>query len=174
MKKYAAIVLVALIMSGCTPKIGKDIFIEPQGNLRWENSKSEVMLGVLSLLGVSTKQGEIRLGTDLKLLNKWHSDIKVVSLTYTLADGKEIIAHGEAKTGISKSLVIPSDTQRVIPLEFRMEPKHLNANRILDILQSKRKLFVRGDAVVEVWGVQKHYPFEKEVSAWVEKSLKGE
>lgn len=173
MKTFFSLALTALLIGGCAPKIGKDIFIEPQGNVRWENTQAEMILGVLSLLGVPAKQGEIRLGSDLKLLNKWHSDIKIVSLTYTLEDEKEVIAKGEANTGASKSILIPSGTQKVVPLKFRIDPKQLTDNRILGILQSKRKLFVRGEAVIEVWGIEKHHTFEKEVTSVVQKALKG-
>jgi len=173
MKHFFPLALAALLISGCAPKIGKDILIEPQGNIRWENSQTEMILGVLSLLGVPTKQGEIRLGSDLKLLNKWHSDIKIVSLTYTLEDEKEVIAKGEANTGVSKSVLVPSGTQKIIPLEFRIDPKRLTDNRILAILQSKRKLFVKGEAVIEVWGIEKHHRFDKEVTSVVQKALKG-
>lgn len=173
MKKIVAIALIAFLLGGCAPKIGKDILIEPQGNIRWENTQAEMVLGVLSLLGVPTKQGEIRLGSDLKLINKWHSDIKIVSLTYTLEDDKEIFAQGEANTGSSKSILIPSGAQKNIPLEFRIDPKRLTDSRVLAILQSKRKLFVKGEAVIEVWGIEKHHLFEKEVSSVVKKALKG-
>lgn len=61
MKKYLSSLLIVILLAGCAPKIGKDIFIEPQGNLRWENTQAEMVLGVLSLLGISTKSGEIRL-----------------------------------------------------------------------------------------------------------------
>lgn len=173
MKKYLSIALAALVLSGCTPKIGKDILIEPQGNLRWENTQAEMVLGVLSLLGISAKNGDIRLGSDLKILNKWHSDITVVSLTYTLSDNNEVIARGEAKTDGKQALRIPSEGEKIIPLEFRIETKQLNSNRVLGIVQSKRKLFVKGETVIEIWGIQKHHLFEKEVTTIVQKALKG-
>jgi hypothetical protein len=173
MKKYLSFVMIALLLGGCAPKIGKDILIEPQGNLRWENSQAEVVLGVLSLLGISAKGGDIRLGSDLKILNKWHSDIRVVSLTYTLIDNKEVVARGEAKGEGMHPFLIPSGGEKMIPLEFRVDTKQLNGNRILGILQSKRKLFVKGEAVIEVWGIQKHHRFEKEVTAIIQKALKG-
>jgi len=173
MKKYGAIVLTVLFLGGCTPKIGKDILIEPQGNLRWENTQAEMVLGVLSLLGISTKNGEIRLGSDLNVLNKWHSDIRVVSLTYTLTDNHEVIARGEAKTEGTHSFLIPSGGEKVIPLEFRVDTKQLNSNRVLGLLRSKAKLFVKGEAVIEVWGIQKHHRFEKEVTTVIQKALKG-
>lgn len=173
MKPIFLLALSAFLIGGCAPKIGQDILIEPQGNVRWENSQTEMILGVLSLLGVPTKQGDIRLGSDLKLLNKWHSDIKIVSLTYTLEDDKEVIARGEANTGTSKSILVPSGTQKIVPLEFRIDPKRLTDNRILGILQSKHKLFVKGEAVIEVWGIEKHHTFKKEVTSVVQKALKG-
>lgn len=173
MKKILTVALIAFLLGGCAPKLGKDIFIEPAGNIRWENTQAEMIMGVLSLLGVPTKQGDIRLGSDLKLVNKWHSDIKLVSLTYTLADGKDIIARGQADTGISKSIVIVSGSQKIIPLEFRVDPKQLTDSRILGVLQSKRKLLVKGEAVIEVWGIEKRHTFEKEITSAVQKALKG-
>lgn len=165
--------MAVLLLGGCTPKIGKDILIEPQGNIRWENSQAEVMMGVLSLLGISTKSGDIRLGSDLNVINKWHSDIKILSLDYTLSDGKEVIAQGEAKKEGSKSFLIPSGAQKSIPLEFRIDTKQLNNSRVLGILQSKRKLFVRGDVIIEIWGIEKHHRFEKEVTTVIQKALNG-
>jgi hypothetical protein len=173
MKKYLSILSIALLISGCAPKIGEDILIEPQGNIRWENSQADVVLGVLSLLGISKKSGEIRLGSDLSVMNKWHSDIRILSLDYTLSDGKEVIARGEAKKEGSKSFLISSGGQKSIPLEFRIDTKQLNNTRVLGILQSKRKLFVRGEVILEIWGIEKHHPFEKEVTAVIQKALKG-
>ncbi|HLD23938.1 MAG TPA: lipoprotein [Sulfuricurvum sp.] len=173
MKKYLSIALSVILLSGCAPKIGKDICIEPQGNLRWENTQTEMVLGVLSLLGISKKSGDIRLGSDLKVLNKWHSDIRIVSLTYTLTDNQEVIARGGAKTEGGDSILIPSEGQKMIPLEFRIDAKQLSSNRVLGILQSKRKLFVKGEAVIEVWGIQKHHLFEKEVTPIIQKALTG-
>jgi hypothetical protein len=173
MKNSFSIVLVALLLGGCAPKIGKDILIEPQGNIRWENSQSEVMLGVLSLLGIVTKGGEIRLGSDLTVINKWHSDLKILSLDYTLGDGKEIFAQGEAKKVGSKPFLIPSGGEINIPLDFRIEAKQLNSNRVLGMLQSKRKLYVKGRVIIEIWGIEKDHFFEKEVTTVIQKALKG-
>lgn len=173
MKKYLSILSIAVLIGGCAPKIGEDILIEPQGNIRWENSQADVVLGVLSLLGISTKSGEIRLGSDLSVMNKWHSDIRILSLDYTLSDGKEVIARGYAKKEGSKPFLISSGGQKSIPLEFRIDTKQLNNTRVLGILQSKRKLFVRGEVILEIWGIEKHHPFEKEVTAVIQKALKG-
>lgn len=152
--------------------MGKDILITPEGNLRLENSGSEVMMGVLALLGVPVEKGIIRIGTDVKVINKWHSDIRVIALNYTLDDEKGILARGETKHEKTKPFTIASDTQKNIPLEFCIETEQLNSSRILGIVQSKRKLFVRGEAVIEVWGIEHHYPFEKEVTKLIQKALK--
>ena len=173
MKNLVSLAMVALLLGGCTPKIGEDILIEPQGNIRWENSQAEVMMGVLSLLGISTKSGEIRLGSDLNVINKWHSDIKILSLDYTLSDGKEVIAQGEAKKEGLKPFLIPSGAQKSIPLEFRINTKQLNSSHVLGILHSKRKLFVRGEVIVEIWGIEKHHHFEKEVTTIIQKAFNG-
>jgi hypothetical protein len=51
--------------------------------------------------------------------------------------------------------------------------KRLNSNRIIGILELKRKLMVKGNAVLEVWGIQHTYPFEKEATKVVQKAIKG-
>lgn len=174
MNKYFLILLSVLMMGGCVPKVGKDILIEPQGNIRLESSRSEVMIGMLSLLGVSTRHGEIRLGSDLHVSNKWHSDIKVVSLVYALSDGEELFAEGEALSkNKEKFFLIPSGGEKNIPLEFRIDTKQLSGDHLLGILRSKHKLFLKGEAVIEIWGIEKHYPFEKEVSNIIQKALSG-
>ncbi len=171
--KLLVLILAALLIGGCTPKMGKDIIIEPQGNLRLESSKAEAIVGVLALLGLPSENDQIRLGTDLKIINKWHSDIKIISLTYALSDEKGVISEGEAKTNLTKPLVVASGAEKLLPLEFRIAMKQLNSSRIIGILESKRKLFVKGEAVLEIWGVQKKYPFEKEATKVVQKALKG-
>ncbi len=172
-RSLSVILVGAVLMGGCTPKMGEDILIEPQGNVRWESSQTEAVLGVLSLLGVSTTPAQIRLGSDLKLRNKWHSDITVVSLEYTLSDGKEIIARGEAKQEGGRGFILASGSEKTLPLEFRISTEHLNNNRILSLLQAKKKLFIRGEAVVKIWGIEKRHPFEKEVTQLISKALKG-
>lgn len=173
MKRYLSIGVAAILLIGCAPKLGEDILIQPEGNVRLESSTNTVMLGVLALIGAPVERGAICIGTDVKVMNKWHSDITLVSLNYTLHEGEEIIAQGEAKTELLKPLVIMSGTQKIIPLTFRIEPERLTANRVLGIMQSKRKLIVKGDAVIKVWGMEKHYSFEKETTKLIQKSLKG-
>jgi len=172
MKTVFLISTLLFLFSGCAPKMGEDICITPEGNLRLENSSTEVMFGVLALLGVPVENEAIRIGTDVKVSNKWHSDITVIALNYTLNDGKEVIAKGEAKKESIKPLVIASGTEKSIPLEFRIETQQLNSSRVLGIIQSKRKLFIRGEAVIAVWGIERHYPFEKEVTKLIQKALK--
>ncbi|MDD5052355.1 MAG: hypothetical protein PHO27_06460 [Sulfuricurvum sp.] len=171
MKKIIALALAVFLIGGCAPKIGEDIFIEPQGNVHLENSGSEVMLGLLSLMGVSVGKTEIRIGGDLKVTNRWHSDIKVVSLTYSLNDENELIANGEVKN-YQNPIVITAGEGKIIPLVLRIDPERLNANRLLGLIQSKHKWFVKGEAVIEVWGFQKHYRFEKEMTKIMQKALK--
>lgn len=164
--------LAALLIGGCAPKMGKDVLIEPQGNIRWENTESELVLGVLSLLGASVKNGPIRLGSDLRVSNKWHSDLKLVLLSYTLNDETNRLGEGAAVIDALHPFVVASGEEKIIPLVLRIDPKRLSANQILGIMQSKRKVFLKGEAVVEVWGIQKHYPFEKEVTTLIQKALK--
>lgn len=152
--------------------MGKDILIEPEGNIRVENTESELVLGVLSLLGASVNNGPIRLGSDLKVSNRWHSDLKLVSLSYTLNDEKSRLGEGEAVIDTLHPFVVASGEQKIIPLVLRIDPKRLSANQILGIMQAKRKVFLRGEAVIELWGIQKHYLFEKEATKLIQKALK--
>lgn len=172
MKKIALIASLLFLFNGCAPKMGEDIFIEPEGNLRMENSGSEVMLGVLALLGVAVENEAIRIGTDVKVRNKWHSNITVVALDYTLNDGNDVLALGEVKKEDTQKIIVASEDQKMIPLQFRIDPKKLGSKRVLGILQSKRKLVVKGKAVIEVWGIEREYPFEKEVTKLIQKVLK--
>jgi hypothetical protein len=174
MKKYfMGLLLVALLVTGCTPKIGEDILIEPQGNIRFDSSGPQMVMGILTLLGIGDEKGRLRLGSDLKVVNRWHSDLKLVSLTYSLDDGKESLAKGEALINKHKPMVVESGKEKIIPLLFSIDPKGLENNRVVGVLQGKRKLMLRGDIVVEVWGIQKHYPFEKEATKLVQKALNG-
>lgn len=172
MKPIFLIASLLFLLSGCAPKMGTDIFIEPEGNLRLEDSGNGVMLGVLALLGVPVENEAICIGTDVKVLNKWHSDITIVALDYTLNDGNEVIALGEVKKETAKTLIVASGNQKMIPLQFRIDPKKLDAKRVLGIVQSKRKLLVKGKAVIEVWGIEREYLFEKEVTKLIQKALK--
>ncbi|HZF70619.1 hypothetical protein [Sulfuricurvum sp.] len=174
MKKQWIILFAGLLIGGCAaPKIGQDILIEPQGNIRFENAGSQMMMGILTLLGVGNEKEPLRLGSDLKVINKWHSDLKLISLSYTLDDENEGIVSGEAIIDKNKSIIVESGKEKIIPLVFAIDPKTLNSNRMIGIFQSKRKLILRGDAVIEVWGIQHHYPFEKEVTKLIVKALKA-
>lgn len=174
MKRAVLFVGMIFLLGGCAPKMGKDIMIEPSANIRLESSGHEVVLGVLALLGSPVGEGMIRIGTDVKVINKWHSDVKVIALDYTLNDGNEVIAQGEVKKGNAATLLVASGNQKTIPLQFRIEPKKMDSKRILGIVESKRKLLVKGKAVIEVWGIEREYPFEKEVSKLVQKALMGD
>lgn len=172
MKHWGVWAAAFILFTGCTPKMGKDILIEPQGGIRLENTRDEVMLGVLWLLGAPVEKEAIRLGGDIKVVNRWHSDMKLVSLSYSLNDGPESIARGEACINDHTSWVIASGKEKIIPLSLRIDTERLSLNRINGVLQSKRKLFLKGEAVIEVWGFQKHYFFEKEGTKEIQKALK--
>ena len=173
MKFFISIGVIVLLIAGCTPKMGQDIIVEPQGTFRLESPKAEAIIGVLALLGLSNDKDLIHIGSDLKIINKWHSDVKIISLTYALSDEKGVITEGEAKTDLSRPLLVASGSEKILPLEFRIELKRLNANRLIGILESKRKLMVKGEAVLEVWGIRHTYPFEKEATKVVQKAIKG-
>lgn len=172
MKNIFVFAVLVLSMGGCaTPKIGEDILIEPQGNIRFENSGPELVMGILTLLGVGGENQPIRLGSDLKVINKWHSDLKLVSLTYTLEDEKEGIIKGEVVIGKNNPIVIESGKEKIIPLGFVIDPKSLDSKHVMGLIHSKRKLILKGNAVIEVWGIQHCYPFEKDSTNLIQKAL---
>lgn len=173
MKNTIALVCALFLLGGCAPKIGKDILIEPSANLRLESSPDEVVLGVLALLGSSVGDGVIRIGTDVKITNKWHSDLKVLAIDYTLNDGSEVIAQGEVVKKSNRSFIIASGDQQNIPIQFRFEPKKMDSKRVSGMVQSKRKLLLKGKTVISVWGIEREYLFEKEVTKLVQKALIG-
>lgn len=150
--------------------MGKDVLIEPVGNVRLENTPAEIAVGLLSLLG-SDQKALIRLGSDVKIINRWHASLTLKSLTYELVDGHNVIASGRAKLNSSQALVIPSQSERSVPilLQIDTDPKHLQ--RLVALVEGKRSLKIRGEAVVEVWGTDWHYPFEKDSSAVLAKAF---
>lgn len=171
MKSFLFFTVILALLSGCTPKMGKDILIEPSGHLRWENTKSEVTLGILSLLGAGADREAIRIGTDVHITNRWHSDMKLKSFTYALTEGKQNLANGSASINGTSGFSVPSNTQRVLPLTIEIDPKYITFNRIIGIMQEKNELTIRGEAVVEVWGVEYHYAFSKDATVLINKAL---
>lgn len=173
MKKYAAIAIAALMITGCAPKMGKDIVIEPEGSLRLENTGVDVLLGVLSLLGAPVEKEPIRIGTDLKIANRWHSELKVVSLAYALKEGDEVFAEGNGKIGEEGFVLIPVGEEKKLPLVLKIDPERLTPERLSGIYQKKRKVVLSGELAIEIWGIRKHYRFEKEATKLIEKVLRG-
>lgn len=173
MKKFLICVAVLGFLSGCAPKMGKDIVIEPSGHLRWENTKSEVVLGILSLLGGPADNESIRIGTDVNITNRWHSEMKLKSLTYVLIEGTQTLASGSACINGDKGFSVAPKTQRVLPLAVEIDPKSITLNRVIAIMQEKSKMILRGEAIVEVWGVEYHYTFSKDATLLIAKALAG-
>ncbi len=165
-------VIAALLLAGCTPKIGEDFLLEPEGNVRWESGRVEAVLGVLTLLGLKNDAATVKIGSDLRLSNRWHSDLKIVSLSYTLLDHEEKLARGEARINPSKPLGVMAGGSALIPLTLEVDTRKLDVKRLSDILEAKRNVRLRGEAVVEVWGMQKRYPFEREAGPLLQKALK--
>ena len=171
MKKFIVFTAILGLLSGCAPKMGKDVMIEPSGNLRWENTKSEVVLGILSLLGGPADREAIRIGTDVNITNRWHSEMKLKSLTYALVEGKKILAAGSACINADKGFSVAPNTQRVLPLSVEIDPKSITINRVIAIMQEKSKMTLSGEAVVEVWGIEYRYAFSKDATLIIAKAL---
>ena len=174
MKRVLAPLLAAFLIVGCAPKMGEEIVIEPEGSLRLENTGADVLVGVLSLLGAPVGKEAIRIGTDLRIANRWHSELKVVSLTYALKEGNEVFAEGNGKIGKEGFLIVPVGEEKSLPLVLKIDPERLTLERLAGIYQGKRKLTLSGDVVVEVWGWRKHYRFEQEATELIRKVIKRE
>ncbi|HQS66761.1 MAG TPA: hypothetical protein PLM93_06200 [Sulfuricurvum sp.] len=173
MKNFLVLMALLITIAGCAPKMGKDLLIEPSGHLRWENTKSEVAFGILSLLGGPAKAEVIRIGTDVTITNKWHSDMKLKSFTYTLVEGKQTLASGSACIHSDKGFIVVPNTQRVLALTIEIDPKSITLNRVFAIMQEKSKMIISGEAVVEVWGVEYRYAFSKDATLLINKALNG-
>ncbi|MDP3119725.1 MAG: hypothetical protein Q8N01_04850 [Sulfuricurvum sp.] len=173
MKNFLLLAVILLLSSGCAPKMGKDVLIEPSGHLRWENTKSEVALGILSLLGGPADREVIRIGTDVTISNRWHTEMKLKSFTYVLTEGKQNLAHGLASINGMSGFSVAPNTQRVLPLTIEIDPKYITFNRMIGILQEKNKLTISGEAVVEVWGIEYRYAFSKDATLLIHKALNG-
>lgn len=160
-----------LILVGCAPKMGKDIIIEPQGTIRLESSQSDVALEILSAIGLVSSGNGIRLGSDLKIINHWKSDITLRSLSYALADAHEEFARGEVTLDDNKPIVVASNSEQNIPISLLIEPSKLSIGQIEKILASKQPLFIRGSATIQVWGISHSYVFDKEIGKYLAKAL---
>lgn len=172
MRIWGVAALAALMLGGCAPKMGREILIEPASGIRMENSGREVMVGVMWLLGAPVDKEAIRLGGDVRVSNRWHSDIRIASLVYTLTDEGEVIAQGEAKKSANGVWMLSAGSEKTIPLSLRVDMEKLTPSRIDGVIRSKRKLMLRGDAVIDVWGWERHYTFEKEATKEIAKALK--
>lgn len=170
-KKIFTMSALVFILGGCAPKLGEDIIIEPQGTLRLESSKVDIALEILSAMGLSSSGNGIRLGSDVKIINHWTSDITLRSLTYSLADTHEEFASGEVTLDAKKPIVIASNAERNIPLTLLIEPSKLSMGQISKMVESKQPLYLRGSAVISVWGIPHRYVFDKEISKYLAKAL---
>ena len=171
MKKIYLLIPLIFILVGCAPKMGKDIIIEPQGNIRLESSKADIALELLFVIGLRSSSNGIRLGSDVKIINRWMNDIVLRSLSYTLADSHEEFAHGEVILDGKKPIVITSNSEKNIPITLLVEPSKISIGRIEKILASKQPLYIRGIATIQVWGISHSYVFDKEISQYIAKAL---
>lgn len=171
MKQLITILLLMSVFVGCAPKMGKDIFIEPAGDVRLESSGSDILLGFMALIGSKENKEGIKIVTDVKVTNRWHSDITLHSLKYKLGDDNSSVAQGEIKYDITKKSVFASGKEKIVPLELRVDLNKASIIQLYGVMQSKRKIFLKGEIVVEVWGVEKHYDFKEDVTARLSKEM---
>lgn len=170
-KQLITILFLVSAFVGCTPKIGKDIFIEQAGDVRLESSGSDLLLGFLALVSSEGSKESIKIVTDVKITNRWHSNIALHSLKYSLGDNNSSIAYGDIKADATKKVIFISGKEKIIPLEFRIELSKESLTYLYGAVQSKRKIFLKGEIAVEVWGVQKHYNFKEDVTARLSKEI---
>jgi hypothetical protein len=172
MKNILFFSVLVIMIGGCaTPKIGKDIIIEPQGNLRLETSKADIAMEILSVMGLPASSRGIRLGSDVKISNHWKSDITLHSLTYVLTDTHSDFASGEVTLDASQPIIIAPNTEKSIPLTLLIEPTKLSITQLAPMLESKQPLYLQGTATIEVWGFKHHYTFDKDIGEYLTKAL---
>jgi hypothetical protein len=171
MKKIFFLAPLILILIGCAPKMGEDIMIEPQGSIRLESSQSDIALELLSAIGLVSSGNGIRLGSDVKIVNHWTSDITLRSLNYALADSHEEFGRGEVTLDANEPIVIASNSEKSIPITLLIDPSKLSIGQIQKILASKQPLFIRGSATIQVWGIPHRYVFDKEIGKYLAKAL---
>lgn len=171
MKTIPFLIAVLVILSGCAPKLGEDLLIEPQGTLRLESSKADIAMEILSAIGLPASRKGIRVGSDVKIINHWKSDITLRSLTYTLTDTHQDFASGEAALEGAAPIVIAANSEKIIPLTLLIEPSKLSTEQFLELLDSKHALHLQGSAVISVWGIPHRYTFDKDIGKYLTKKL---
>lgn len=171
MRRIFLAAVVSVILAGCAPKMGEDIAIEPAGNLRFESSKAQIVMGMLNIAGISNSTQSLRIGTDVTVINRWHSDFHLKSLNYRLVQGKDELARGLAPIKSNETILIASQTQKKLPLSMTFDLRQLSSEHVLGLMSGKTPIKVEGTAVIKVWGIEKEYPFSKDVTAIVKKAL---
>ena len=151
------------------PKMGQDIAFEMGSDVRIESSKADIMLGMLSIFGASNEKVPLKVGGDIKIINRWYSDLKVVSLEYALVDETGKVASGSAKIDPKSPFVITAHTQRNLPLLLQIDTSSLNPARLMAMTKPSGKVTLKGEAVVQVWGKELRYPFERDAKKIFEK-----
>lgn len=162
MRRFILLLSSVFLISGCMPKMGEDFAIETGSDIRLENSQAEVVLGMLSIFGGTNKKIPLKIGGDIIIINRWHSDLKLISLEYALVDEKGKVASGSANIDTKTPFIVTSHTQKKLPLLLIVDIASLNSARVMAMMHSKGKVTLRGEAVVQVWGKEIRYPFEKD------------
>lgn len=162
MKPILIMALAAFLISGCAPKMGEDIALEMDSNIRIENSGADVVLGILSILSGSDKRIALKIGGDLTVINRWHSDLELRSLEYALVDEKGTLAEGFAKIDSKHPFIVSAHAQKKLPLSLELDRSSFDLARIMAVTGSKGKAKIKGEAVICVWGKEMRYPFEKD------------
>jgi hypothetical protein len=151
MKKTLLIIVALLTFQGCTPHLGKDIFVSIDKNdVKIENTKTELTLTALSFVGAPVDKSPIKLRGYLTVENRWWKSIKVKSIKYSVLQNDEILAKGNAN--INKDITIDSDEIKKIPLSLVLDTKIITATKMLKRLANVDIMEIEGTVTVEVFG----------------------
>lgn len=162
--RYILIVLMGLFVAGCAPKLGEDIIIKPEGKVYLEQSKTEVAKNLINWVSGSKAKNEILLKSHIKIENKWHSDISLVSLDCDLVEKNRVLVKTKMKKDPSGMATIKSGGSKIIPLFFNVDMNSVNFDHIMALIQ-KNTFFMqlKGVAVVNLYGIDITKEFTKEV-----------
>lgn len=154
--KPLIITFLTITFLGCTPKIGKDILIEPQKNIIIKSSKSDMARGLFSAFGIGNTN--IKVATDVKVTNNSSSDITIKKLNYAIKQESRTIATGELKGAV----LVASKTQNSISLPLDINTSQLSFGDLFGT--NKKELTIDGDAIFEFWWMEHHKNFSEKLS----------
>lgn len=157
------IFLFIIFIQGCTPKLGKDIFVSiNKDDIKLENSKTDVSMTILSFIGLPFDKTPIKLSGYLSVDNKWWKDIEVKSITYELTQNDMVVAKGNAQ--INKYFIIHTNKVEKIPLTLVIDTKNITPMKMIKRLSNIEPLKIRGTVTISAFGQDFNTNFENTLS----------